>query len=477
MKYQVVGNNMLELSTIQKKILETFFEKRDTTIIHPDIKFTEESKKMVARTTAKIKNSDCESYEQQTYGVFEGFKAMIRGLTSYDLQKHGILRRTWDINKEFLIKNQLIHLIRERKTGQQTRQFYDITSLGIFWLLQNQDIDSLKHDFLRKYSSHTILTEKRWKDMKKLFGEYLFYILKRSVEQISWEDTLPPGVIKKYPRDKKMIKDTLSKLEEFVKRRKEWYKEYDEIISAIHDADINNSKPLEKICSRYFDLLQKKDAHDKCIIVFMINDYFDELSKPYERFSHQNRMVVLEKTIFWFESIEITLRRQYTKFADTKKGIQSRLERNEKRENISMVLPKNMDHIDFREPDNNVLKRLVFVFYHNLLQMAHDDWTRLDIAQSIWYDIKSAGKTREETKELFQKEYNQYKKGLEKFNYFADMDDQKYDISKKLMTASEDARDIIAKDSELKEIINDGVTEINSEITKLKDMKMQMNIS
>ena len=79
MIYHVVDSSTLIITDTQEKILWCFLEHRNTTMVQDNL----------PRNLGKVKN-------------FDKFEPMIRGLTSYDLGKNKIPRRTWEINRKYL---------------------------------------------------------------------------------------------------------------------------------------------------------------------------------------------------------------------------------------------------------------------------------------------------------------------------------------------------------------------------------------
>lgn len=73
---------------------------------------------------------------------FEEGKAL--GLTNYELGKHKIIRKTFDINKNSLISNGLLKLGQKRETGKRIGQYFELTPLGFFVLFQSKPIDTIK---------------------------------------------------------------------------------------------------------------------------------------------------------------------------------------------------------------------------------------------------------------------------------------------------------------------------------------------
>src|SRR5690242_20509299 len=86
------------------------------------------------------------------------------GLTSYQIRKMGIPGRTFDINLHFLLKNQLISLIRSEKTGKQIRRFYSSTPIGVFTVLKSLNFKDaeIEVNFL---SGYVTLLAKNWKEL------------------------------------------------------------------------------------------------------------------------------------------------------------------------------------------------------------------------------------------------------------------------------------------------------------------------
>lgn len=77
----------------------------------------------------------------------------ITGLTNYELGKFGIVRKTFDINRYYLISNGFVKIGEKRKVGKRVGQCYEITALGFFLLLKMNILEVMKssEDKLKKY--------------------------------------------------------------------------------------------------------------------------------------------------------------------------------------------------------------------------------------------------------------------------------------------------------------------------------------
>lgn len=358
-----MNSSGLKITDTQEKILGTFLEHRDTSIVSDGL-------------SEKIRNPNKDyfmktffSNEKKKSSVIERFDPMIRGLTSYDLEKNKIPRRTWDINSKYLLDYELVVLIREEKKGKQLRKFYDITPIGMFTLLQKLDIETLEQDFLKKFSKQVPEISKHWASLEEKFGKTLFFILKRSLLQINWS---------------------------------------------------HYRKPMEIDENGY--------------------------SVPFGA-------ALIEKTIFPFESesMELTLFRKYTDFT-TAKGKQSRVEIGENIESVKIVIPTSIHLIDFDKISNNILKRLVFVFYYNLIRLHKEDIATVELAGWVWE----------------HQEFEDWRKEARKdpSNAFKKRHNEQFEIARKIIKASKKTAVLIKKDAELKNMLKIGMNEIDSKFSK-----------
>ncbi|MDH5431254.1 MAG: hypothetical protein OEW78_05150 [Nitrosopumilus sp.] len=110
------------------------------------------------------------------------------GISTYSIGKYQFSRRTFEINREHLLKNKIIQVVKSVKAGKQQREYYDITPLGFFSLLQNMSRKELKReiktkrfsDFLPKISTH-------WNDIVKIHHgqeDMILELLKISISNI-----------------------------------------------------------------------------------------------------------------------------------------------------------------------------------------------------------------------------------------------------------------------------------------------------
>ena len=134
---------MLELTKVQTRILEAFFEVRQ-------------------------KNQD-----------------PTQGISSYAIRNQGIPGRTFDINKNALLYNQLIRIIHEEKTGKQNRFYYELTPIGFFSLIKALSKDNSA--VLEKYVKFIPHLGERWHTYNQSLKPYQFLLprlLKRALDEI-----------------------------------------------------------------------------------------------------------------------------------------------------------------------------------------------------------------------------------------------------------------------------------------------------
>ena len=119
----------------------------------------------------------------------------IEGLTSYDLRKIGISGRTFDINRDTLLRYQLITIVKEVTTGKQIRKWYGITPIGIFHILKITEIQDIEKKIrTQKFSKLIPLIGLHWDELKEMFGENLNLILKHSISQININPVVPKNI-------------------------------------------------------------------------------------------------------------------------------------------------------------------------------------------------------------------------------------------------------------------------------------------
>lgn len=113
------------------------------------------------------------------------------GLSLYDLRKFGVAGRSFEINRDFLLQYRLIKIIREEKTGLQTRVYYDITSIGFLALIKWTDAKEIQKLFKTKVAKRFLpLIDKHWDKLSNVYQMHLSIVLKKSVDQI---EIVPPN--------------------------------------------------------------------------------------------------------------------------------------------------------------------------------------------------------------------------------------------------------------------------------------------
>ncbi|RDJ31218.1 MAG: hypothetical protein DWQ18_03420 [Crenarchaeota archaeon] len=108
-----------------------------------------------------------------------------KGVTSYNIRNQKIPGRTFDINKDVLLYHQIIRIIREEKTGKQTRLYYELTPIGFFALIKSLSND--KPDVLLKYIKFIPHLGEQWEKYSSAMGSYhylLLRLLKRALNEL-----------------------------------------------------------------------------------------------------------------------------------------------------------------------------------------------------------------------------------------------------------------------------------------------------
>lgn len=108
-----------------------------------------------------------------------------QGISSYTIRNQGISGRTFDINKNVLLYNQLIRIIREEKTGKQTRVYYELTPIGFFSLIKS--LSNNDSAILEKYVKFVPYLGERWSAYNQILKPYQFLLprlLKRALDEI-----------------------------------------------------------------------------------------------------------------------------------------------------------------------------------------------------------------------------------------------------------------------------------------------------
>ena len=144
MEYLTTKSNMLELNSTQTKILKIML----------DIQMERENSK--------------------------------KGITSYTIRNQGIPGRTFSLNKDVLLYNQIIRIIKEEKTGKQRRVYYELTPIGYFGLLKSLSNNNQK-DF-KKYVKFIPHIGAKWEKYNKILKQYHFVLpllLKRAIDEVN----------------------------------------------------------------------------------------------------------------------------------------------------------------------------------------------------------------------------------------------------------------------------------------------------
>ncbi|MCH7561001.1 MAG: hypothetical protein IIC67_06505 [Thaumarchaeota archaeon] len=382
---------------------------------------------------------------------FDKFEPMIRGLTSYDLGKNKIPRRTWEINRKYLQDFQLVAIIREMKTGTQLRKYYDITPIGIFTLLQKLDLDSLEQNFIKNFSTFVPEIARYWEELEKMWGDKLYFILKKSLFQIKWFQWRTETRIVEQKRDENQIKKLSEQIfNKFYKMPENLQEKYSNIIQILKN---RQDEELEyKVKLLEWNLLRgnlKSTEPQEVSLVFDLIKISEELDKPNDRIEHPLGTQMVEKTTIPFESkgIDITLSKKYTDFTSGKCK-QSRRETGKYSTSIKIVIPPTLKLVNFDKESNNIMNRLAFVFYYNLVRYHKEDVAMMGLASWIWEQQK------------FESWKNETKGDY--INAMLKRNDEKYKIVKEIKKASKKTILVIQKDAELHKMMDVGIKEIKS---------------
>ena len=115
------------------------------------------------------------------------------GLSSYSIGNLGIPRRTFEINKEYMIENNLIRVVHSIKAGRQSREYFGITSMGFFILLKNMSLDELKKEMKGKFfCTYFPMIGNYWEKLTEMYGEFIpTMILRMSLNCLEVEPERP----------------------------------------------------------------------------------------------------------------------------------------------------------------------------------------------------------------------------------------------------------------------------------------------
>lgn len=111
-----------------------------------------------------------------------------KGMSTYQIGKRKFSRRTFEINRDHLLENKIIQIIKSVDAGKQKREYYDMTPLGFFNLLQNLSNKELKKEVKKKrffdFAPHI---SKHWTKIVEFHHgkeDIVMEVLKRSISQI-----------------------------------------------------------------------------------------------------------------------------------------------------------------------------------------------------------------------------------------------------------------------------------------------------
>ncbi len=112
---------------------------------------------------------------QSILGAFVNpkFKEKNEEMSSGDLKKEGINRRTFEINQEFLLSNGLVKIHSRKKHGTQVWIYYQITKIGLLVLLKSLAA-SKNTKKLEEYLIHFPQIKIHANDIRRIFGSKVF---------------------------------------------------------------------------------------------------------------------------------------------------------------------------------------------------------------------------------------------------------------------------------------------------------------
>lgn len=285
------------------------------------------------------------------------------GLTSYDLRKIGIPGRTFDINREFLEKHQLIKLTVKRKRGRkQYAKYYDITPLGFFSLLKLMDVKELIKKLETKHVSKFIpLVGDNWNQLKTMYGDYVVVFLKRSIDQVrlvpvrpyskamNWRETL---------KSKEMIEEIEIPFEDY---------EFSLKISLRHHTYTEDEKDFVKYEPKLYDYDNYDDYIDTIIDRITFVFYFNLLRINYDK-SYRNNVILEMFDVYKINNSSVKQDSDllFDRFVE-EIGLWKTFKESERRilrivnesSTLKEIMNRNFDHISslFVEPDS--LKKVI----------------------------------------------------------------------------------------------------------------------
>ena len=427
-----MDNSRLSITDTQKRILWTFLDNRNTTIVKDNL----------PKNTDQMKN-------------YDKFEPMIHGLTSYELGKN-MPRQTWEINKKHLLGYQLVRLIREEKKGKQLRKYYDITPIGKFTLLQKLDVEALRQDFSKEFSRFVPEIARHWVELEKIWGNKINFVLKRSLLQINWYQWKTEMSIVKQKRDeskiKKLYEQVLYRFENTSKTTQEKYSEMLYILKKKQDKTGHKLQPFHDNLLK--QIKQYRTKPRELGLIWDLMELVGELQKPNDLIKNSSGTQMVEKTVIPFESqqIEISLFREYTNFVHTKIK-QVRKETVGNMTSIKTVIPTSLNKINFDVKYNDIMNRLVFIFYYNLVRYYKESEAAMMLASWVWDFTKF--------RTISEKEFNREIK-KDPMRMWHKTHNEKYKIVKEIEKASKKTVTIIQKDAQLQKMMNTGIKEIRS---------------
>jgi len=117
-------------------------------------------------------------------------KQKFPGMTSGMLGNNRINRRTFDINREYLLDNYLIKTTYEEKHGFQIWKYYDATLLGVLVYLSKIPALKINESIMERFFP---LIAKHWNEIDTLYEKYTNTIFQKSIEKINVEERIAFG--------------------------------------------------------------------------------------------------------------------------------------------------------------------------------------------------------------------------------------------------------------------------------------------
>ena len=134
-----------------------------------------------------------------------------KGMSSLDLAKRGIIRKTFSNNFEYLLDNYLIRLEQVEQHGKQIWKYFVVTTNGVSaYLKWTREKDNDKKITLT--AKFFPLIAKYWKRLRRIYGRILDDQMLKAIDQIGVQPQIVmhrKGTREKFPSDEIMEVITL----------------------------------------------------------------------------------------------------------------------------------------------------------------------------------------------------------------------------------------------------------------------------